>query len=683
MNFVLKPGVNLIGKMAFARKFQILSVVFLIPVAYGAYALCSSYLDRLDAVGMERNGVAMLMALNDSRRAAILVRNQASHWKSVDISSLAPEVRRAEMQEWIAADEQLQTALSVSTEVAPTSPQHDKLIESVKAGHARQLAVMTDPQAIASWWPDAYNIAVNQAQGLNDLSELIVRSHKLNLDPWPETYELMTLASRSLPELAEVIATLTSTGQGVIASHGFTLLSRAQLRDATARVKALSAEAGVSDFPTNDSAELLGWLSKHKAAIAAVGVSAVAVEDSFFKARSLPADGTEFAAEMLTLQQDVTALQQQALDALDGRLAVYQHRARFSFIVTLSAFSALVALALYILLCVQVAIRRSASGVTLLAEGLRNGDLRGAVILHGRDELAEIGSALNSAVRQLQTSFANINDRTTELSATVGDLSRQSNSSLQAVESQQIQVSLIASAATEMAATAADVARNCEQASRQALEANDVAKQGTQQSQMTINSITNLAVRLDGAVDNLESLQEQARQIDGVVSVIKNIADQTNLLALNAAIEAARAGEHGRGFAVVADEVRGLSSRTKESTQVISDTVVALQRVVQECVTGVQAACSQARNELTSVASLSEQLENICAVVGGVTGMIQQIAAAAEQQAVTADEVSGNVQQIDEMTRVLLTSAEQVKSGTDQMDSASKQLSGYTAAFKL
>lgn len=683
MNVVLKPGVNLIGKLTFARKFQILSVVFLIPVAYGAYALCSSYLDRLNAVELEREGVAMLSSLNNARRGVISVRNQASHWKAVDIASQVPDARQAQMQKWVSAQKQLEVALSPSPARFFSSPVYGKLIDTVKAGQERQLAAMSDPQAIASWWPDAYNIAGNLGKGLNDLSATIVRSHKLNLDPWPETYDLMTLATRSLPEMSELIASMTSTGQGVIAFQGFTLLSRAQLRDTSSKVKALGIEAGMNDFPENDSVELSEWLVKYKTAIAAVGASASSVEDSFFKAKALPADGMAFEDQMLTLQQDVVALQQGALDALDGRLATYQHQARLSFIFTLSAFSALVALAIYILLCVQVAIRRSASGVTSLAEGLRNGDLRGAVVLHGRDELAEIGSALNSAVRQLQTSFININDRTTELNATVDDLSRQSHSSLKAVESQQIQVSLIASAATEMAATAADVARNCEQASHQALEADTVAKQGTEQSQITINSIRNLATKLDGAVEHLESLQEQARQIDGVVAVIKNIADQTNLLALNAAIEAARAGEHGRGFAVVADEVRGLSSRTKESTQVISDTVMGLQKVVRECVIGMQAACSQARTDLTSVASLSDQLENICVVVGRVTGMIQQIAAAAEQQSATADEVSGNVQQIDEMTKVLLSSAEQVKIGTDQLGSGSRQLSGYTAAFRL
>ena len=683
MNLLLKPGVSLIGRLAFARKFQILSVVFLIPIAYGAFVLCSGYRDRLGAVDRERSGVAMLSALNEAQQTGVFLRNEASHWKAVDIAAAPQDSRQAALEGWLSSQQRYEAALTKNQSLGYPEVAHRKFVEAVKTNYGRQKTASTDPQSLASWWPDAYNIAISQAQELNNFSALIVRQHKLNLDPWPETYELMTLATRTLPELLEVAGSMNGIGQGVIASRGFSLLSRAQLRETSAKAKSLVSSAGMPDFPLESGPELAEWLEKYRAALQAVVTHLASVDNDFFKSKSVPADGAAFADELLGLQANIIQLQQSVLGALDTQLSIYQREAKQSFVVTLTAFAALILVAIYILLCVQFSIRRSASGITSFADSLRDGDLRESVVPYGRDELTEIGTSLNAAVQQLRSSFMNINDRTGELNFTVADLIRESDSSLRAAESQQIQVSLIASAATEMASTAADVARNCEQASQQAQAADTVAKKGTQQSRITIDSIRGLTANLDNAVGNLEALQEQARQIDDVVTVIKTIADQTNLLALNAAIEAARAGEHGRGFAVVADEVRSLSTRTKESTQVISDTVVGLQKVVRNSVEGMQAACAQARTDVTAVIGLNDHLESISQAVERVTGMIYQIAAAAEQQSATADEVSGNIQQIDEMTTLLLSGAGQVKSASDQLSHSSQQLSGYTAAFKL
>lgn len=587
------------------------------------------------------------------------------------------------MQSWLESQKQFELGLVSNAPSLLPNVQYAQLVQAVKANQARQRSAVSNPQALASWWTDAYNISVNQGQALGDLSSLIIREHKLNLDPWPDTSELTALATRSLPELLELVSSLGSTGQSIIASNGFTLLSRTQLRDTNAKSKALISKLGLQDLPVHESEELVRWLSEYKSGILKISVDLSSVEEDFFKAKTIPRDGLAFADKMLKLQQSINDLQRSALRSLDLRLAGYQQKAKLSFVFTLAAFSALVGLAIYILLCVQFAIRRSTFGVTSLADSLREGDLRVSVVLHGRDELADIGLSLNSAVRQLRNSFMHINDRTGELNVTVADLARQSDTSFKAVQSQQIQVSSIACAAAEMAATASDVARNCELASQQAREADTFAKKGAEQSRITITSIKGLTARLDDAVTNLKALQKQTSEIESVVTVIQKIADQTNLLALNAAIEAARAGEHGRGFAVVADEVRGLSTRTKESTQVISDTVLALQNVVQTSVVGMQMACSRAREDEISVLGLNDQLETISVVVGQVTEMIYQIAAAAEQQAMTADEVSGNIQQIEDMTKVLSDSAEQVRAGTEQLDSGSKQLSGYTAAFKL
>ncbi|WP_031303420.1 methyl-accepting chemotaxis protein, partial [Pseudomonas sp. EGD-AK9] len=175
----------------------------------------------------------------------------------------------------------------------------------------------------------------------------------------------------------------------------------------------------------------------------------------------------------------------------------------------------------------------------------------------------------------------------------------------------------------------------------------------------------------------------QAQQINRVVEVIKGIAEQTNLLALNAAIEAARAGEAGRGFAVVADEVRSLSKRTQDSTQEIAQTVDNLQRVVGQSVSLMEEACSQADGDIGSVLAMGDDLQAIVESVQRVSDRLAQIATAAEQQAATADEVSGNIQQVDQAAGQLLDGAQAVSSAAEQLRRGSEGLAQNTGRFQL
>jgi len=391
----------------------------------------------------------------------------------------------------------------------------------------------------------------------------------------------------------------------------------------------------------------------------------------------------EFERSLDALLGNLATLRQQSLVSLDQRLDDYHGSAIRQFIVVAAVFGFLLLAALYLFVCLQASIRRSASGITLLAEALRDGNLSLQVPVVGRDELASISTALNVAVVQLRTSLLGVDHETSQLSNAVRSLNDHSSGALSEVEAQQLQISQIAAAATQLAATSQGVAQSCEQASGSAQHTRRIAADSSRDSQRTTASIQQLNQRLNETAAALGRVSEQGQQIQLVVDTIRGVAEQTNLLALNAAIEAARAGEQGRGFAVVADEVRSLSQRTQSSTAQIAGTVDSLRNTVNEAVSLMEAACGQAQSDAEAVTGLGERLGEIASAVQSVTDTLAQIATAVEEQASTADEVSGNIQQVDQAAVRLLEGARAVNLAADTLSQGSHALSANTGRFQL
>ncbi|MBF8748619.1 methyl-accepting chemotaxis protein [Pseudomonas putida] len=286
-------------------------------------------------------------------------------------------------------------------------------------------------------------------------------------------------------------------------------------------------------------------------------------------------------------------------------------------------------------------------------EKIASGDLTQNLRVTRRDELGVLQQGISHMGTTLRELISGIRDGVTQIASAAEELSAVTEQTSAGANSQKVETDQVATAMHEMAATVQEVARNAEQASHAATGADDEARAGDRVVGEAISQIERLAEEVHRSTEAMNLLQQESQKIGSVMDVIKSVAEQTNLLALNAAIEAARAGEAGRGFAVVADEVRGLAQRTQKSTEEIEELVAGLQSGTQQVANAMQGSRTLTDSSVELARKAGVSLENITSTVSSIQSMNQQIAAAAEQQSAVAEEISRsilNVRDVSEQT---------------------------------
>ncbi|NIA02649.1 MAG: methyl-accepting chemotaxis protein, partial [Planctomycetia bacterium] len=251
------------------------------------------------------------------------------------------------------------------------------------------------------------------------------------------------------------------------------------------------------------------------------------------------------------------------------------------------------------------------------------------------------------------------------------------------VDKQQAETGQVATAMNEMTTTVQEVACNATQTAEAANKANTETDSGRQIVTKTIESITELASEVETAAITIQQLESDSENIDSVVDVIRGISEQTNLLALNAAIEAARAGEQGRGFAVVADEVRTLASRTQESTLEIQSMIESLQTGAARAVEVMEQGRNKAQGSVENAARAGESLNVITSTVATISDMNTQIASAAEEQTAVAEEINRNIANISLLGDQTSEGARQTAASSEEMAQLAVQLQGLVGQFKV
>lgn len=272
-----------------------------------------------------------------------------------------------------------------------------------------------------------------------------------------------------------------------------------------------------------------------------------------------------------------------------------------------------------------------------------NGNLTYRLPVTTQDELGELALSFNLFVEKIHGLVRQVAATTTQLSALVGAVSSQAQRSEQAMEGQRQETDQVATAINEMSAAAQEVANSAQRAAEAARETDQEGQSAKRVVDQSIESIHDLVGEVRSSSTSLENLRQDVQGIVGVLEVIRSIADQTNLLALNAAIEAARAGEAGRGFAVVADEVRALASRTQQSTGEIQSMIDRLQSATSESVKAMQRASEMGDETRQQATCAGVSLQAIATLIGTINSMNAQIASAAEEQTAVAEEINRSV----------------------------------------
>ena len=508
-------------------------------------------------------------------------------------------------------------------------------------------------------------------------SQIIASQSGLSRDGQGDIRQLSELITSVTPQVTQILGEgramgAYSLGQGFLNSSSST-----RFDELLVQIEKLQAEYGLklqdalgSSRAAHDALDTLATTSK-----GSLKQASELFEEQVVMADTLDAPWQAFYDQVSGLMAQTYQLNEGTLKFLDVELQKRLEQNRRHMVLLVAALALVFLSIVYLYGGFYASTRTTLRRLGAMMDKVAAGDMTVSFTAHSRDELGELGSVFNGTVLKIHDLIERVGHTVSEVERQAGQVQSVSAQSNQAVAGQRTQIEQVATAMNQMSATSQEVARSAAAAVSSAHSVNDetISGRGLVESQQ--GSIARLASEIDQSVLVINQLASDSQSISRVLEVIKSIAEQTNLLALNAAIEAARAGEQGRGFAVVADEVRTLAKRTQQSTEEIEDMIGKLHGGVSAAVKAMGSSHAVANGTVDQSEKVQQALENILGAVGMIVDQNQQIAAAVEQQTAVAHDIDQNIVEINR-------AGERTAEGAHQTEDASRQLSAQVVQLK-
>ncbi|QUW66151.1 HAMP domain-containing protein [Pseudomonas synxantha] len=668
MMSLLYPAVALMNRLSFGMKFSLISVLFLLPMLATNYYLVRDSWREFQGTRIELQSLDLLGSSLALRRELETLNNQVQ----INVI-LGQSGKAADLEAQITALEQrvlerLQGLHAMATQpeqVEVFENKRDELIAAFKA-QQQETSLLNKAALIGK--------LLNQAQML---SQIIASQAGLSRDVQSDLRQLSDLVTAVTPQVTQLLGEgramgAYSLGQGFINSSSST-----RFDELLQQVEKLQGEYGLKlqDALGASNAAHAALDSLAQASQASLKQGSELFEEQVVMAETLDTSWQGFYDGVSQLMAKTYQLDDATLAFIGQQLEQRLAQNRLHMVLLVAALLAVFALIFYLYAGFFVSTRTTLRSLGAMMDKVAAGDMTVTFVAHSRDELGDLGQVFNGTVAKIHDLIERVGHTVSQVELQASQVQTISAQSNQAVSGQRSQIEQVATAMNQMSATAQEVARSAAAAVNSAQSVNDETVSGRALVQSQQSGIARLALEIDESVRVINQLAADSQSISSVLEVIKSIAEQTNLLALNAAIEAARAGEQGRGFAVVADEVRTLARRTQHSTGEIEQMISRLHSGVGAAVKAMGSSHEMASGTVGQSEKVQHALENILGAVGMIVDQNQQIAAAVEQQTAVAHDIDQNIVQINR-------AGEHAAQGAQQTEAASRQLSAQVIELK-